>query len=1090
MDDTLRQLEQAIAALESQRSLLGDAVVEAGLAPMRERLALLQTQAVATEQRKLVTVLFADVVGFTSLAERLDAEELHEHLQALWQPLDRVVFDHGGQIDKHMGDGLMALWGSAQAREDDPERAIRAALAMQSHLAQRDDATTRLRVGISSGPVLVGALGTVGEVTVLGDTVNLASRLEHAAPPGGVLIAHDTYRHVRGLFDVEVLPPLAVRGKREPVQVYLVKAAKPRAFFLGTRGVEGVETEMVGRESELARLQSAYQGLYEQTAAQAITIVGEAGLGKSRLLYEFLAWAELQPRRITLFKGRAAPEMLHLPYALLRNLFAFRYDIQESDEPLVARQKLEAGLLTLLGDRSEESLMRAHFVGQLLGFDFATSPHLRGVVADTQQVRQRALAYMGQLFAAVARQTPLLVVLEDLHWADDATLDAFIHLLNEMAPAPILVLALARPTLFERRPTWGNEQPHHSLVLQPLSPSASRRLVEDILRHIEAVPDTLRELVVGGAEGNPFYIEELIKMLIEAGAIVRGGEVWRVVGEQLGRTQVPATLAGVLQARLDALPVSERGLLQRAAVIGRVFWDDAAAALHEAVPSSDEEGGQLAALRQRELVFRRDGSAFVGTTEYTFKHALLRDVAYEGTLKRQRRAYHARAARWLVGWGESRAQALAGLIAEHYAQAGELEQAAPWYLRAAQQAQAAHDAMGAIRCYEQVMAHGTPTERLDALMGLGHCCETTGAWDQAEGHYREALTSAEAESDGLRLARAYHVLGYLRWSQGNSREGLRFLEEARRGYQQVGDTGGVIRVLITLGEIHIRLGEYQSAKETLALSLTLAREQADWQGVGDALHYLGSALLHTGNDAEARTLYEESLALRRASGDRQRISATLGNLVRLHLMEQAYEVARQLCEENLVLRKEVGSRYGIAIALGNLGSVTYLQGRYAEARSLIEQGLALARELGAKPVMVHDLNLLGNVALAEDDRARAIACHREGLTLAGELGNQKLMLDCLIGTAGTLTLEPTTPIHCEQAGQLLAVAERYLAERGAVPDLDVRPVFDEASQIIKHTLAPARLVALQAITQDISLDESRTLALQFLDGLASSAGVA
>jgi class 3 adenylate cyclase len=271
----IQQLEQAIAALEGQRGILGDAVVDAALAPMREKLAALQAQAVPSEQqRKQVTVLFADVSGFTAMSETLDAEEVTEIMNALWARLDAAITAQGGQIDKHIGDAVMALWGVESAREDDPERAIRAALAMQAEIRNfvetQQLASRQMRIGLNTGPVLLGEVGTTHEFTAMGDAVNLASRLEHAAPVGGVLISHATYRQVRGVFDVQAQAPLAVKGKAAPVQTYVVLQAKPRAFRMGTRGVEGIETHMVGRDAELLTLQSAFadalDGIFLQRA--------------------------------------------------------------------------------------------------------------------------------------------------------------------------------------------------------------------------------------------------------------------------------------------------------------------------------------------------------------------------------------------------------------------------------------------------------------------------------------------------------------------------------------------------------------------------------------------------------------------------------------------------------------------------------------------------------------------------------------------------------------------------------------------------------------------------------------------------------
>ncbi|MBI1879683.1 MAG: AAA family ATPase, partial [Chloroflexi bacterium] len=402
----IEQLEQAIAALEAQRALLGDAVADVAIAPLREKLAALQTpspsphtrgmpQEPTEQQRKQVTVLFADVSGFTAMSETMDPEEVSATMNALWSRLDTAITANGGWIDKHIGDAVMALFGVPTVREDDPERAIRAALAMQAELraftgASEESPTTpenapklRMRIGINTGLALLGKVGTTGEYTAMGDAVNLASRLEHAAPVGGILISHDTYRHVRGVFDVLPLEPISVKGKTEPIQVYVVRAAKPRAFRIPTRGVEGIETRTIGREAELQQLQEALFAAYNERKTHLVSIVAHAGVGKSRLLYEFHNWLELQPERIMLFKGRATQETTQLPYSLIRRVLAYRFDIQENDSAAVAREKLEQGMLKVMGADSTEKI---HFIGHLIGFDFSNSPYLQGILADARQV--------------------------------------------------------------------------------------------------------------------------------------------------------------------------------------------------------------------------------------------------------------------------------------------------------------------------------------------------------------------------------------------------------------------------------------------------------------------------------------------------------------------------------------------------------------------------------------------------------------------------------------------------------------------------------------------------------------------------------
>ena len=523
------ELEQAMTALEAQRAILGDAVVEASLGALRQQLAALEAQARQPKpQRKQVTVLFADVSGFTALSETLDHEDVAELMNALWQALDREITARGGVIDKHIGDAVMALWGAHVAREDDPEQALRAALALQKALAgfrQQHGVALAMRIGVNTGPVLVGDVGTTAEFTAMGDTVNIASRLEHAAPIGGILIAHDTYRHVRGLFDVEALPPLQVKGKVEPLSVYLVQRAKPRAFRPATRGIEGVETPMIGRDAELQQLQAAYRAATDPAAPdrRVVTILGEAGLGKSRLLAEFFNWLELLPETVFYLQGRADPSTQTQPFALLRSVFAFRYELQDSDPAPAVQRKLEKGSRrALAGD--PEAPMKAHFIGHLLGFDFSASPHLQPALADPQQIHDRGLLYLADYLRAVSRGQPAVLLLEDLHWADDSSLDALEQLLRWVTDHPLLLLATARPTLLERRPGWGEGQAYHArLSLQPLSPADSLRLVDALLAAVDDLPATLRSLIAGNAEGNPFYVEELIKVLIDDRVILRDG---------------------------------------------------------------------------------------------------------------------------------------------------------------------------------------------------------------------------------------------------------------------------------------------------------------------------------------------------------------------------------------------------------------------------------------------------------------------------------------------------------------------------------------------------------------------------------------
>ncbi|HEX9332511.1 MAG TPA: adenylate/guanylate cyclase domain-containing protein, partial [Anaerolineales bacterium] len=521
-------LKRAIEALQAQRAVLGDQIVDIAQASIREKLARLGTGGHAAnepQERKLITVLFADVSGFTAMAETMDHEIVNTVINSLWSRVDKAIQDHGGRIDKHIGDAVMALFGTPVARENDPERAIHAALQVQAEVQnwkQEFDASTfnrqpqsqniQLRIGINTGPALLGTVGTIGEYTAIGNTVNLANRLQQAAPTGGILISHDTYQHVRGIFDVTILEPITVKGKSEPIQVYIVNNMRPRSFRVTTRGVEGIETRTIGREEELERMKLAFEETLGKRQLHLINIVAEAGTGKSRLLYEFAKWLETRQHSIHLFKGRATQEMAQIPYALLRDIFSSGFGIQDNDGASVARQKLEHGFLNYIGNKDDASLY-AHFIGHLIGLDFSTSPHLKGILGDARQIHDLAFHYATQFFTDITREQIGVIFLEDIHWADRGSLDFFDHLMNTKPDLPILIIGLTRSTLFEERPDWGTG-PIQTLRLDllPLSESGCRRLVEEILQKVPLIPPALADMIVSKAEGSPFYVEELIKV--------------------------------------------------------------------------------------------------------------------------------------------------------------------------------------------------------------------------------------------------------------------------------------------------------------------------------------------------------------------------------------------------------------------------------------------------------------------------------------------------------------------------------------------------------------------------------------------------
>jgi serine/threonine protein kinase/predicted ATPase len=987
----------------------------------------------SSERRKQVTVLCADLSDLTARFEAGDAEEVSELMTGLWERLDAVVADHGGAIERRMGDAMVALWSAEVAHEDDPERAIRAALAMQAEgrefirgnlsppLPESDEGVTPLEaddtaaplmsVGINTGLALVGAAsGARGERSATGAAINVASRLERAAPRTGIYISGDTYRHVRGVFDVQPVELMAASGKPEPLFAYLVERAKPRAFRLRTRGVEGIETRMIGRQAELERLLNALSAVLEDRELQVVTVVGEAGLGKSRLLYEFSSEVELLPERFRIFNGRASEAMKGLPYSLVRDVFFFRFEIQDSDSPAVAREKLEQGMRPFFG-AGEEAAMRAHFIGHLIGLDFSASPHLRGIIDDAKQIRDRAFHYATQFFTAVARDLPAIIYLDDLHWADDGSLDFAEHIARTCSSSPLLLLCFARPQLLERRVAWGEGEAAHARVqLQPLLKRESRQLVEEILRQAESIPQALRELIVSGAEGNPFYVEELIKMLIDQKVILPGQDRWHVDASRLVEVRVPSTLTGVLQARLDSLSVLERTVLQRASVVGRIFWGDAVERLRIEPTSGAAayEGSireALEALRRKELVYRREASAFVGTTEYIFKHAILRDVTYESVLKRDRRRYHREFAAWLSERAGERAGEYAGTIAQHYELAKETGQAAEWYGRAAQQAREAYAPETAASYYRKALeflpvaeaetdAKARRALQKEWYQGLGEVLKIQARFDKAIEAIEAMRAVAEVDKDTVAQARAWNELAVIKEKRGDNRAAL---ESARRAEKLARAAGAdasaeLTFALVRQGWALYRLGDGAAvtalAQQALALSAAMGdsarRERAR------SLALLGAVHVMTGRFDEAYAFFEQSLGLFRELDDRRNVGVLLDSLGETARLRGDYAAAVARFEEALTIAREIGERVGQMTYLSNLGGALIGLEDYAGAEDRLRAAIALVGASGYNGLS-ETHRFLAEACLGEGKTAEALEAAKAALTVGQQTGNQEFV---------------------------------------------------------------------------------------------------
>lgn len=964
------QLERAIATLEAQRELLGNEVIDIALTSMREKLAALKARR-EPHQRKQVTVLFADVSGFTAMSESMDHEEVSGVINSLWSRVDKAILEQGGRIDKHIGDAVMALFGTPIAQEDDPERAIRAALKIQAEVTawknEFDDPRSnqpsraqniQLRIGINTGPALLGTVGTTGEYTAIGDAVNLASRLEHAAPLGGILMSHDTYRHVRGIFEVTPLEPISVKGKSEPIQVYTVNGIRPRSFRVTTRGVEGIETRTVGREPELERMKSIFETTASQHQTHLITIIAEAGLGKSRLLYEFGKWVETQERPIDIFKGRATLEMAQLPYSLIRDILSNAFDIQDSDSGGLARDKLQAGIMKYI-QNPEEAIQYTHFTGHLIGFDFSTSPHLQGILGDARQIRDRAFHFIAQFFEEVTRDRTGLIFLEDIHWSDSASLDLLDHIMNTKPDLPLLIVGLTRSNLLEQRPSWGSG-PIQSMRLEvwPLSEKNSRELVAEILQKVPDIPSTLTDLIVQRAEGSPYYIEELIKILIEGGVIVRRDTQWAVKMDRLANLKVPATLTSLLQARLDSLPLDAREILQKASIVGRIFWTNVVENMQSPEPRLADTpvaiNEQLNALRSKELIYQYEDTAYSTMSEYIFKSMILHDVTYESVLLRLRRIYHSQVAEGLIRLSGERANENAGRIGEHYEYAGDLLQSAEWYARAGRQAQNTYAPETATGYYQKALAFLGQTKeadylakRMDLHLSLSQVLNWQARYNDAIDNYRIMLKLAEENEDIIAQSRALQGLAASLGYQGDNRAALAYAVRAEELARRANARLELSKALWSQGSAKYRLGE-------------------------------GPAVL---------TLGEQALEIAVELNDNDERGTTLNLLAAAHYLLGHYDRTENYLKEALSIFQELGNRHQVMDLSSNLGVIAEARGDYEEAFQRYDSALQIAREVGHRDQAIVFLTNRGGMQAALQHYEAADADLREAFKMGGITGS-------------------------------------------------------------------------------------------------------
>ena len=615
------------------------------------------------EERKVVTILFADVIGSTPLGEQLDPERLRALLGVYFAAMASIIESWGGTVEKYIGDAIMAVFGIPVVHEDDAERGLRAALEMRQRLIElnidfqrQHQVTLEFRIGVNTGEVIAPGGPAPDQGFVAGDPVNTAQRLEAAADPGEILVGERTFGATQRALRFGEPRMLELKGKAEAVRAYGLVA---ELLDGAPRGMRGLTAPMIGRDREHVTLTGLLDETIESGKPRLVVIYGLAGIGKSRLTNEFVSSARGSDAGIRVLRGRCLSAGHGLTYWALGEILRGACEIGLEETSDVVKERLRSGVAAILeplGLPPEDAQMTTSALATTVGIRLDDRPEEAAGPASVEDLA-RAWPRFATAYAAAG---PALWVIEDLHWASEPA----VEMLGQIArrtDGPLLIVATARPEFADQHPGFGpGGQDAVAISLRPLTDNQSNDLVDRLLTVAE-LPEALRTEIVAKADGNPFFVEEILQRLIDEGALERDGERWRATGS-IGEVKIPDSVQALLAARIDALQPQERRVLQEAAVVGRTFW---AAAVEGAVGATGLQAS-LAALERKGLILVRPTTTLAGQTEYLFKHALTRDVAY-GTLPKARRARaHAAVAEWLAELLGDRTDEFADLIAYHY----------------------------------------------------------------------------------------------------------------------------------------------------------------------------------------------------------------------------------------------------------------------------------------------------------------------------------------------------------------------------------------------------------------------------------------
>lgn len=969
-------------------------------------------------ERRTVTVLFSDIVGFTSISEQLDPEQVYNIIDSCVAAFRDEIYKHEGTLDKFMGDGVMALFGAPVAHEDDAFRAVRCALGMQESIRRISQdlvaphgVQLQVRIGLNTGTVIVGDIQTDLKMnyTALGDTVNVAARLQSLAEPGSILASRAVYEQTRALFDFKEEGAIRVKGRVEPVEMYILQGTLGAPSRV--RGIPGLVAPMVGRAKELAVVKGIADDLAARRNGAFLFVSGDPGLGKSRLiaeLKEFLGQLGIRPCEAGCAAyGRSA---YHLVVRLLESCLNTRGEDAEETK----REKIEEGVRQVIP--SDESLADIlPYIENLLGvpvIEKQMGDRIRHL--EPSQLRQQTFLAVRDFLAAMAARKPLFVILEDLHWVDKMSLDLLFFLLSAVESAPFTLLCTSRPT--ENRiaeqvervgaASLGDKFIHISL--EPLSIGESTSLVDLLLTASDLAP-WLRDMIAERAQGNPFFLEEIIRMLIDRQVISRIDGRWEIApGADPKDLQVPITLEGLILTRVDSLPETTRLVLQHAAVIGREFTRSL---LTRTMDSADHQlEAALQELLDHELLLARGEQP---DRQYEFRHILTQLTVYNSLLMRRRQGVHHRVGEAIEELYSSHLDDQVERLAFHYTQSRDAARALPYLIRSAERASARFANEQALEYLgtAQGMAEqtdATAEQRIRIFSGLGDAQSFVGAYDKSVMSLRAALDLARAvpqsAEEARRIAGISRRLGRLYDRLGDKTEALRWLDSALKDIKQDPEndhTAERARIYLDIGWLYYRQGKLEEAFQWDMRALEICDATDFYAEMGSAYNRLAALFIDKFEWDRATEFAQKGLKYREMIGDIEGMARSHSNLGVISADLCEWDKAILHFERSLEIRRRIGQANGLCNAYTNLGRIYVLRGETAQAREYLRAARTLAERIHDLDQTCLALNVMAEAELVDENWPAAIPLLEASLHTAAEIGSRD---------------------HTSQASQLMAEA--------------------------------------------------------------------